>query len=42
MKDNPKYREQMLYVIRCNRTGPVALDPDGSLMITVGATVKDW
>lgn len=42
MKDNPKYREQMLSVIRRDMTGSVAPAPDCSLVITVGATAKDY
>ena len=42
MKANPKYREQMLSVIRRDMTGSVAPAPDCSLVITVGATAKDY
>ncbi len=42
MKDDPKYREQMLSVIRRDMTGSVAPAPDCSLVITVGATAKDY
>ena len=42
MKADPKYREQMLSVIRRDMTGSVAPAPDCSLVITVGATAKDY
>ena len=42
MKDDPKYREQMLSVIRRDMTGSVAPAPDCSMVITVGATAKDY
>lgn len=42
MKDDPKYREQMLAVIRRDMTGSVAPAPDCSVVITVGATAKDY
>ena len=41
MKADPKYREQMLSVIRRDMTGSVAPAPDCSMVITVGATAKD-
>ena len=42
MKADPKYREQMLSVIRRDMTGSVAPAPDCSMVITVGATAKDY
>ena len=42
MKADPKYREQMLSVIRRDMTSSVAPAPDCSLVITVGATAKDY
>lgn len=42
MKADPKYREQMLSVIRRDMTGSVAPVPDCSMVITVGATAKDY
>ncbi len=42
MKTDPKYREQMLSVIRRDMTGSVAPAPDCSMVITVGATAKDY
>lgn len=42
MKDDPEYREQMLAVIRRDMTGSVAPAPDCSVVITVGATAKDY
>ena len=42
MKDDPKYREQMLAVIRRDMTGSVAPAPDCSVVITVGTTAKDY
>ena len=39
MKDDPKYREQMLSVIRRDMTGSVAPAPDCSMVITVGAKI---
>lgn len=42
MKNDPKYREQMLSVIKRDMTASVAPAPDCSLLITVGATAKDY
>ncbi len=42
MKADPKYREQMLSLIRRDMTGSVAPAPDCSMVITVGATAKDY
>lgn len=42
MKNDPKYREQMLSVIRRDLTSSVAPAPDCSLLITVGATAEDY
>ena len=42
MKADPKYREQMLSVIRRDMTGSVAPAPNCSMVITVGATAKDY
>ena len=42
MKADPKYRDQMLSVIRRDMTGSVAPAPDCSMVITVGATAKDY
>lgn len=42
MKNDPKYRDQMLSVIRRDMTGSVAPAPDCSVVITVGATPKDY
>ena len=42
MKADPKYREQMLSVIRRDMTGSVAPAPDCSMVITVGATANDY
>ncbi|MEY8518843.1 hypothetical protein AALC25_18470 [Lachnospiraceae bacterium 29-84] len=42
MKADPKYREQMLSVIRRDMTGSVAPAPDCSMVITVGATAEDY
>ena len=42
MKADPNYREQMLSVIRRDMTGSVAPAPDCSMVITVGATAKDY
>ena len=42
MKADPEYREQMLAVIRRDLTSSVAPAPNCSLLITVGATAKDY
>ncbi|MEZ3491524.1 MAG: hypothetical protein K1W38_04270 [Lachnospiraceae bacterium] len=42
MKDDPEYREKVLSLIRRDMTGSVAPAPDCSLVITVGATAKDY
>lgn len=42
MKADPKYREQMLSVIKRDLTSSVAPAPNCSLIITVGATAKDY
>ena len=42
MKADPKYREQMLSLIRRDMTGSVAPAPDCSMVITVGAAAKDY
>lgn len=42
MKADPEYREKMLSLIRRDMTGSVAPAPDCSLVITVGATAKDY
>lgn len=42
MKDDPEYREKILSLIKRDMTGSVAPAPDCSLVITVGATSKDY
>ena len=42
MKDDPEYREKVLSLIKRDMTGSVAPAPDCSLVITVGATSKDY
>lgn len=42
MKDDPTYRERMLALIRRDMTGSVAPAPDCSLVITVGASARDY
>ena len=42
MKNDPKYREQMLSLIWRDLTGSVAPAPDCSLILTIGATAKDY
>ena len=42
MKNDPQYRKQMLALIRRDMTGSVAPAPDCSMVITVGATAKDY
>ncbi len=42
MKDDPAYREKVLSLIKRDMTGSVAPAPDCSLVITVGATSKDY
>ncbi|MCM1047656.1 MAG: hypothetical protein NC433_04440 [Clostridiales bacterium] len=42
MKDDSEYREKILSLIRRDMTGSVAPAPDCSLVITVGATSKDY
>ena len=42
MKDDPEYREKVLSVIKRDLSASVAPAPDCSLLITVGATLKDY
>ena len=42
MKDDPEYGEKVLSLIKRDMTGSVAPAPDCSLIITVGATSKDY
>ncbi len=42
MKDDPEYREKVLSLIKRDMTGSVAPAPDCSLVITIGATSKDY
>ena len=42
MKDDPEYREKILSLLRRDLTSSVAPAPDCSLVITVGATSKDY
>ncbi len=42
MKDNPEYREKVMSVIKRDLSASVAPAPDCSLLITVGATLKDY
>ncbi|MCM1128141.1 MAG: hypothetical protein NC429_16940 [Lachnospiraceae bacterium] len=42
MKNDPAYREKVLSLIERDMTGSVAPAPDCSLVITVGATSKDY
>lgn len=42
MKNDPKYREQIMSVIRRDLTSSVAPAPDCSLILSVGATLKDY
>ena len=42
MKDDPEYREKVISLIKRDMTGSVAPAPDCSLVITVGATSKDY
>ena len=42
MKNDPEYRKKVLSLIERDMTGSVAPAPDCSLVITVGATSKDY
>lgn len=42
MKDDPEYREKILSLIKRDMTGSVAPAPNCSVVITVGATSKDY